>query len=169
MAGRFGYCSLDRTRATLLGDEVRACWQAPVRSETFEGLFRELSGVTEPVGPAAPALSRQVDDRPPGTRTWAIPVTGASGGSTGGGPPGGTADSVSSTHASNGTSQRLVEAPFVPARGIRSAAAHLVADGRPLLELEVQRVPGGAAVGGDDPNAHQPIPGSGPGTAQPDP
>ena len=27
MAARVGYCGLDRTRAPLVGDEVKACWE----------------------------------------------------------------------------------------------------------------------------------------------
>jgi hypothetical protein len=159
VAGRFGYCSLDRSRATLLGDEVRACWQPPVRDETFDGLFRELSVVADPVTSDRPAMNRTLGVGTGGTRTWAIPVHGTPGAPSSGSPAGG----------SNGTSQGLVEAPFVPARGIRSAAAHLVPGGRELFEVEVQRSPSGTAVGRDDPNAHEPISGGGPDAAQADP
>lgn len=77
VAGRLGYCSLDRTRAVLQGDEVRACWQAPASPVPFEGLFRDLEpddpapgrpGVT--FAPDAPA-----EEVPARTRTWAVPVT----------------------------------------------------------------------------------------------
>ncbi len=169
MAGRYGYCGLDRTRATLQGDEVRACWQPPVREETFEGLFRELSVRTTPVAPDEPALTRPPDEPIPGTRTWALPIHGTPDPASAVSASGATFDGGSSTHASNGTSQRLVEAPFVAARGIRPLAASLAVEGRGSLEVEVHRVPGGTAIGRHDPDAHQAIPSGGSGPAQSDP
>ncbi len=60
----------------LQGDEVRACWQPPARSEPLEGLFRDLRA-----GAAVIATSgaSQADTRTPkvlmgdaaGTRAWA--------------------------------------------------------------------------------------------------
>ncbi len=169
MAGRYGYCGLDRTRATLQGDEVRACWQPPVREETFEGLFRELSVSTPPPGPAPVALVRPPDERSLSTRTWALPVHGTHDPASAASASGASLDGGLSTHASNGTSQRLVEAPFVPARAIRPSVASLAIEGRGSLELEVHRVPGGTAIGRDDPDAQQAIPDSGSGAAQSDP
>ncbi|MET0772308.1 MAG: hypothetical protein ABWZ82_04430 [Candidatus Limnocylindrales bacterium] len=107
VAGRLGYCALDRTRAVLQGDEIRACWQAPSRPEPYEGLFREL----EPEDPAgevatrAPVTSSRDGDLV-GTRTWAIPILPDRPGVTMGGASG------------------LREATVVPARsaGHRSAA-----------------------------------------------
>ena len=42
MAGRLGYCGMDREHLALTGEEVRACWQAPQAAEPWEGLFSEL-------------------------------------------------------------------------------------------------------------------------------
>ena len=42
MAGRLGYCGMDREHLALSGEEVRACWQAPQAAEPWEGLFSEL-------------------------------------------------------------------------------------------------------------------------------
>ena len=90
VAGRLGYCALDRTRAVLQGDEIRACWQAPSRPEPFEGLFRDLDpgGPVDdpPTAPLADAGTRRHrsadalarDSRGERdlvvTRTWAIPI-----------------------------------------------------------------------------------------------
>ena len=34
VAAKVGYCGLDRRRAPLLGDEIRACWEAGALAET---------------------------------------------------------------------------------------------------------------------------------------
>ena len=131
VAGRLGYCALDRTRAVLQGDEIRACWQAPVRVETFEGLFRDLEGEAVPSGstPAGDAETATAATRRPGgapgpirerdevsTRAWVIPVVSDDGGR---GPSG------------------LRDATYVPARsGVRETAPT-----------------GGYAPGSDDPEA----------------
>lgn len=85
VAGRLGYCALDRTRAVLQGDEIRACWQAPARREVFEGgMFGDLAD--EPLeadatrahaGLAAPGDAARVDGAHgpvADTRSWAIAV-----------------------------------------------------------------------------------------------
>ena len=60
-----------------------------------------------------------------------------------------------------------MDAPYVPARGIRTMAAHVAADQQASLveEVEVNRVRGAAAVGGRDLDGHEPIArdGAGPG------
>jgi hypothetical protein len=126
VAGRLGYCALDRTRAVLQGDEIRACWQAPSRPEPFEGLFSGL----EPGGPTAGGLTDDVlstssldtsrDAGLVGTRTWAIPIVGDT--------------APRATPSSSG----LRDATFVPARGIARAPA-----------------PGAVSAASDDPEGHR--------------
>jgi len=38
VAGRLGFCSLDRRRSPLQGDEIRPCWDPPA-ALLAEGLF----------------------------------------------------------------------------------------------------------------------------------
>lgn len=81
VAGRLGYCALDRTRAVLQGDEIRACWQAPVRAEPLEGLFRDLTpgsavGRVHDLSDAHAATRAARPDDAPGTRTWVLAVAG---------------------------------------------------------------------------------------------
>lgn len=65
VAGRLGYCALDRTRAVLQGDEIRACWRAPVRHEPLEGLFLGLEPRDRSPG-AGTASNAIVGDRTDG-------------------------------------------------------------------------------------------------------
>jgi hypothetical protein len=106
VAGRLGYCALDRTRAVLQGDEIRACWQAPSRPEPFEGLFSGLDA-DEPTDDAAvtPVLDASRDGALAATRTWAIHIVGDA--------------SSRVTPSSSG----LRDATFVPARGIARTPA----------------------------------------------
>ncbi len=154
VAGRFGYCALDRTRAELQGDEVRACWQAPVRTESYEGLFRELTIAPDLAATEPALLSRQAASRQEGTRTWAIPVYD-------GGP--GAGSEASSRAAGDERVQLtsgpalpgLVEAPYVPARRIVSVAPRRTEDAAALLDghlggLRVDAAAGRDHPGGDD-------------------
>lgn len=125
VAGRLGYCALDRTRAVLQGDEIRACWQAPSRAEPLEGLFQGLdAGDTSPDGDLV------------GTRTWAIPVRPDV-------PP-----------PITGGMSGLRDATHVPARTAshsRSAGAGSTGSG----DLEPRRVLEDRPVGEGDPDADE--------------
>ncbi len=139
MAGRLGYCALDRTRAVLQGDEIRACWQAPSRPEPYEGLFTGLDatdGAVDPVAGPADGVSRERDRVE--TRTWAIPVL-----------------PDASPHLA-ASSAGLREATYVPARSmVRSAATD---GGRAASDdLELRHVAEGLAVGQRDEDGHDPI------------
>ena len=81
----------------LQGDEIRACWQAPSRVESYDGLFRELGETAAAPGEAV-VVGSPVDEL--STRTWVIPVAteGPSRGASG--------------------SSGLREATYVPARSI---------------------------------------------------
>jgi hypothetical protein len=151
VAGRLGYCALDRTRAVLQGDEIRACWQAPSRPERFEGLFRDV--VTEP---AVPGDEPGVTDETR-TRTWAIPVMR-------------TSDPLRTSDTQGGAG--LVDAPYVPARSVMrprpgpddSRVGDIALDGVsgwPSADLEVRGVGEDPAVGERDPDAHEAVPGLG--------
>lgn len=160
IAGRLGYCALDRTRAVLQGDEVRACWQAPARRETFEGgLFGDI--VVAPQD--AEATHAHVDTRTPvdtsadpdmpmqavtglaqaradvaGTRSWAIPVDGR--------PPAGTSG--------------LREATHVPGRGTIARTTHPVAQVRlTAADRELGHVAQLPTVREGDQDRHQPVAG----------
>ena len=50
VAAKVGYCGLDRRRAPLQGDEIRACWEA--------GALAEVTGV-----PVLPAFGQPIADR----------------------------------------------------------------------------------------------------------
>jgi len=158
VAGRLGYCALDRTRAVLQGDEVRACWQASSRPEPFEGLFRGLdpeppaiaadasgaaTGAHATTATATWAGSGGVRERDPvATRTWAIPVTGE----------GTRAEGARAV----GVMAGLREATFVPARGIARSAP----SGPPgSVDREVLGAGERPPVGEGDPDGHQAIPG----------
>lgn len=167
VAGRFGYCGLDRTRATLQGDELRACWQPPLPGEPFEGLFLELSVAPGRAVVDAPPGAWQADQRTDRTRTWAIPVHGAVAAPPSDGSPVRQNESISPRLGTAG--QGLVEAPYVPARSIRSAAERLPVHEPALPVLEVHGVPGRAAIGRHDPDGHDPITSGGPGTDESDP
>jgi hypothetical protein len=154
VAGRLGYCALDRTRAVLQGDEIRACWQAPSRPEPFEGLFRDLPSGQPVDAPLMGARDEPVTDRFQahdrvargatadaalvGTRTWIIPIV------------------PDRLEPSEGDANGLREAPFVPARSIaRSPAA---STGRVVSDdLELGRIVEDPAVGQGDPHADQAV------------
>jgi hypothetical protein len=140
VAGRLGYCALDRTRAVLQGDEIRACWQAPADPEPYVGLFRDLTP-----GPAggdertreAPtaAVPTRIEDGGR-ARDRVIPITGGTGGV---GMP---------------AMAGLREATHVPARGFaRPQPGRLrSADGEVLGAGQF------AAIGQGDSDRDQPIP-----------
>jgi hypothetical protein len=157
VAGRFGYCCLDRGRATLQGDEVRACWQPPDRTTSYEGLFRELTPTPEPPPADGPVTARTTEDPDERTRTWAVPVHG---------------DSVDPSLgvARGGAAPGLVEAIYVPARRPISSVERGIGAGPELLDLEVQRLVGGAATPGQlHPGSHAPVTSGGPLAGDADP
>lgn len=119
---------MDPSRATLQGDEVRACWQSPVRDEAFEGLFRELTVIPDRALVEASATATLARDGTGGTRTWAMPVYGSTATPSSAGSQTGQVKPADPRAGSSG--QGLVDAPHVPARGIRSMAEHLGADER---------------------------------------
>ncbi len=57
VAARLGYCALDKTRAVLTGEEIRACWQAPAILEPAEGLFESLNTLLTPSPSASLAMA----------------------------------------------------------------------------------------------------------------
>ncbi len=57
VAARLGYCALDKTRAVLTGEEIRACWQAPAILEPAEGLFESLNTLLTPNPSASLAMA----------------------------------------------------------------------------------------------------------------
>ncbi len=149
VAGRFGYCALDRTRAELQGDEVRACWQAPVRTESYEGLFRELTIAPDLVATDTPVPSRQAAAGQDGSRTWAIPVDDG-----GSGPASEASSRPAGEHVqrtSGPATPGLVEAPYVPARRIVSMAPRRTEDTAALLDGHLPGLRGDAAAGRDHP------------------
>ena len=74
VAGQLGYCGLDRRRAPLVGDEIRACWDAAPTSPTSRPalpvsvatpLRRDFVDVDADATPVAPLPSD------PGWSLWA--------------------------------------------------------------------------------------------------
>jgi len=57
VAARLGYCALDKERAVLTGEEIRACWQAPAILEPAEGLFESLNTLLTPRPGASLAMA----------------------------------------------------------------------------------------------------------------
>lgn len=126
-----GYCALDRARTPLQGDEVHACWQAPVTvAADDQGLFavrtRALAtaGHGRPAGPVVPRSAATVERSigpgrtAVGRRAVAIPVEPRFEG-------------------------RLVEAPSVrPTRSIEAEPVIV----EPSVEVEGQRLPHGRPV-----------------------
>ena len=123
IAGQLGYCALDRARVPLKGDEVHACWQAPlsVTAPDDQGLFamrsRALASAdrARPSGAVVPRSAARVEPkREPG---WT-----ANGGSAAGMTPrpAGMGDAPDAEGRAAG---RLVDAPLVrPSRGADAAA-----------------------------------------------
>jgi hypothetical protein len=117
VAGRLGYCALDKRRAVLGGEEIRSCWQGQPAVEPAEGLFGSLNALLTPkfsaslatVGPAGPRAgpARSMPHEIKGRRRPAIePAT------------------LSARHG------RLVEAPVIqPSRRIESASDRAAARG----------------------------------------
>jgi hypothetical protein len=68
VTARMGFCSLDRMREPLTGDEIRACWQAPIVAEPPVGLFAMVEAL---IPQADPELSAA---RPRPTPPRARPV-----------------------------------------------------------------------------------------------
>jgi hypothetical protein len=64
VAGSLGYCGLDRRRAPLNGDEIRACWEAAAAAEP----------ATEPVRDRTPSFLAGREQRP---RLEFVPVESA--------------------------------------------------------------------------------------------
>ncbi len=134
------YCALDRTRAVLQGDEIRACWQEAACPEPFEGLLRELT--PDPVVRGSEAVAAQDPAtqpfRPagdPGTRTWAMPVV---------------AGLLPQARGTDG----LREAAYVPARSI--ARQQPSSPGVPRsVDAELPGLGELAAVGERDPHGDQ--------------
>ncbi len=150
VAGRLGYCGLDRTRASLEGDEVRTCWESPLRPEPYEGLFRELAPIPEPAPALPPAADTGTAEGIDHAGPWASPLIG---------------------RGSDGRSgQGLVEARYVPARAITPSAARALVAGPDLLDLEVHDlVGGGTAARQDGAGGHDTVASSGPLAGEPDP
>lgn len=119
---------MDPSRATLQGDEVRACWQSPVRDEAFEGLFRTLTVLPDRASVESSTTTPPARDGTGGTRTWAMPVYGSTATPTSATRSTGQTEPAGPNAGSSG--QGLVDAPHVPARGIRSMAERLGADDR---------------------------------------
>ena len=68
IAGQIGYCALDRKRTPLQGDEVHACWQAPLApSVDDQGLFAMRSRALaksdrkHAAGPVRPRSSARIE------------------------------------------------------------------------------------------------------------
>ncbi len=186
VAGRLGYCALDRTRAVLQGDEVRACWRAAVSHEPLEGLFRGLDGSargTRPAGPSerpttspGPAPVQATSATSPVSvgrgRSWVIPVLrtpverGPGVATAARRAPGrATTTDTSSGRSAEGptttdTSRmgRLVEAPHVPARSI---SARTIPDGSSADE-ELDRLLERGAGGHRHVDADETLAGDGP-------
>jgi hypothetical protein len=72
IAGRLGYCALDRSRLPLRGDEVHACWQEPITLDDpdDQGLFalrsRALAATDRPrtSGPVQPRSAARIETPP---------------------------------------------------------------------------------------------------------
>jgi hypothetical protein len=137
VAGRFGYCGLDRTRAALQGDEVRDCWQAPSRTESYEGLFRELTVLAGPAPAEPTVVPREAGQVSDDTRTWVIPVIA--------GMP------RPALPAPDSPAPGLVEARYVPARRIVSVTPRTLVDEAELPDLELRGPRSGPTAGDDDP------------------
>jgi hypothetical protein len=142
VAGRLGYCALDRTRAVLQGDEIRACWQAPADPEPYVGLFRDLtpeptSGDDRTREVSSAAVPSRAGEGGPGTRDWVIPVTGDA--------------EAATTPAAAG----LREATHVPARGFARPRPDLVGS----ADREALGIGQHAAVRQGDTDGDQPIAG----------
>jgi len=164
VAGRFGYCGLDRSRATLQGDELRACWQPPFRDEAFEGLFRELAPSPDQVLVEQPAVAPSDREAADQSRTWAVPVYGSTA------TPGASYGHAEAAGVRAGSSgQGLVDAPYVPARGLRSVAERPDGAARGLLVVERDSVLDHAAVGGRDEDRDESVANGGTGALEPDP
>ena len=166
MAGRLGYCGMDREHLALTGEEVRACWQAPQAAEPWEGLFSELPRPQPPdtervgdgavlslhprpaataTGAASPepwglrAAAESTDDAP---RPAAIPVE-----------PRRQPVAIPVMAPSSPPQGRLVEAPVVrPAGRIATTAelrarSELRADAEALLEGHRKAAPHDGAIG----------------------
>lgn len=140
VAGQLAYCALDRTRAVLQGDEVRACWQEAARPESFEGLFRDLA--PDPLARGSQALVvQEPGTRPlrptdePGTRTWAVPVR---------------ADPKPPARPTDG----LREAAYVPARSMERQPLASPGVSR-SVDAELPGIAEHAAVGERDPHDDQ--------------
>ncbi len=137
VAGQLAYCALDRTRAVLQGDEIRACWQEAARPEPFEGLFRDLTPDLFVRGSQAVAV-QDPGTRPfrtagdPGTRSWAVPVV---------------ADPMPQPRATDG----LRDAAYVPARSIAHQPPRSPGEPR-SVDAELPGIAEHTAIGQRDPN-----------------
>lgn len=149
VAGRLGYCGLDRTRASLEGDEVRICWESPLRPEPFEGLFLELTPDPEPMAATPSAAETRSSDGAVGTPGRPVP----------------------SVRDANGRSaQGLVEARYVPARAIASDTDRRMITSPGLLDLEMHHLGGrSTAARQDGPGGDETLAAGGPLAGELDP
>jgi hypothetical protein len=136
VAARLGYCALDKTRAVLTGEEVRACWQAPAILEPSEGLFESLNTLLAPK-PAASLAMAGPGSQSVASAPAALPRTiGGRAGHNGGARPAARDDESSGV-----VPGRLRE---VPGGGVRARLARMTghsSEGAPTAALPMTATP----------------------------